>query len=151
MMLTTLRRQTPLPPSLLTSLLTPPLASLLTAPLVLLVLLVPLLLAGCAATAAAEPTLVRILSGGLRSKADIARQFGTPSVFKFDSGYAVWVYQERHLVPNTTRYLPIVGPVVGLIPALIPARTKELVLLFAPDGMLKKYRMSRDTLGAVQP
>lgn len=59
---------------------------------------------------------------GLSTKAEIAAAFGRATVVHFDSGYEVWVYQAKE------------GGRAGREP-------DELVVLFAPSGVVKKTRV----------
>jgi hypothetical protein len=59
---------------------------------------------------------------GKSSKADVRAALGEAVVVDFESGYEVWVYRER-------------------APEKEPAAKGELVLLFAPSGMLAKTRV----------
>ena len=58
---------------------------------------------------------------GTSTRAEVLAALGPASVVKFDSGYEVWVYRGKS--PNT---------------ATKPA---ELVILFAPSGVVKKTRI----------
>ena len=58
---------------------------------------------------------------GTSTRAEVLAALGPASVVKFDSGYEVWVYRGKS--PNT---------------ATQPA---ELVILFAPSGVVKKTRI----------
>jgi hypothetical protein len=59
---------------------------------------------------------------GKSTKADVRAALGEAVVVDFESGYQVWVYRER-------------------APEKEPAATAELVLLFAPSGILAKTRV----------
>lgn len=59
---------------------------------------------------------------GRSSKADVRAALGEAVVVDFESGYEVWVYRER-------------------APEKEPAAKAELVLLFAPSGILAKTRV----------
>ena len=66
---------------------------------------------------------------GKSSKADVEAALGKAIVVSFDSGYEVWVYQERSAAAGS-----------GLFGQ--PAKERpELVLLFEPAGILKKTRI----------
>ncbi len=102
-----------------------------------LVLVSCLLLAGCAGTSEwlnsentappfRNPDLsMHSASGaiaiGTATKADVIAALGPAAVFRFDSGFEVWVYRGKS--PETT------------------AGTAELVVLFAPTGIAKKTRI----------
>jgi outer membrane protein assembly factor BamE (lipoprotein component of BamABCDE complex) len=59
---------------------------------------------------------------GRSSKADVARALGAATVVHFESGYEVWVYQTRE-------------------DARARREPSELVILFAPSGVVKKTRV----------
>jgi hypothetical protein len=59
---------------------------------------------------------------GKSTKADVRAALGEALVIDFDSGYEVWVYRER-------------------LREKAPPPALELVLLFAPSGLLTKTRM----------
>ena len=59
---------------------------------------------------------------GKSTKADVRAALGEAVVVDFESGYQVWVYRER-------------------APEKEPAAKAELVLLFAPSGILAKTRV----------
>ena len=58
---------------------------------------------------------------GASTKADVLAALGNASVIKFDSGYEVWAYRAKG--PETEISKP------------------ELVILFAPSGIVKKTRI----------
>jgi hypothetical protein len=59
---------------------------------------------------------------GKSTKADVRAALGEALIIDFDSGYEVWVYRER-------------------LREKAPPPATELVLLFAPSGVLTKTRM----------
>jgi hypothetical protein len=61
---------------------------------------------------------------GTSTKADVAAALGPGTVVKFDSGYEVWVYRAK-----------------AYKPAVDAPGTNELVVLFAPSGIVKKTRI----------
>jgi hypothetical protein len=76
------------------------------------------LLAGCATEPTPKPSLVQTLSSltiGRSTKSEVRAALGEGTVVNFDSGYEVWVYRQP------------------------PAA--ELVLLFEPSGILSKTRV----------
>ena len=105
--------------------------------LVGLICLVCLVLAGCAGPSAGtnpqatmrafrDPAMSiqaanASIAIGTSTRAEVLAALGPASVVKFDSGYEVWVYRGKS--PNT---------------ATKPA---ELVILFAPSGVVKKTRI----------
>lgn len=62
------------------------------------------------------------VSIGKSTKADVRAALGQALVVDFDSGYEVWVYRER-------------------LKDKAPPPAAELVLLFAPSGVLSKTRI----------
>jgi hypothetical protein len=62
------------------------------------------------------------LSIGKSTRADVRARLGKATVIDFESGYEVWVYRER---PRPKA----------------PPPAPELVLLFAPSGILAKARI----------
>ena len=63
------------------------------------------------------------LAVGKSTKAEVRAALGNATVIDFASGYEVWVYRERLLEKP-------------------PSPRQELVLLFAPSGVLAKLRVS---------
>jgi len=59
---------------------------------------------------------------GRSTKAEILAALGKATVVKFDSGYEVWVYR-------------------GNVAGSQPGGKTEFVILFGPDGVLKKSRV----------
>ena len=91
-----------------------------------------LAIAGCAMLPAATPdrpmfrdahvppeAAAQTIVVGRSTRADVAGRLGEADRLAFDSGYEVWVYRER------------------------PLRTgqPEMVVLFAPDGVVRKVRV----------
>lgn len=58
---------------------------------------------------------------GKSTQADVAAALGNAAVITFDSGFEVWVYRVRS--------------------SEISVKTSELVVLFAPSGVVKKIRI----------
>ena len=94
--------------------------------------LVGLTLAGCAAfeTPAAPPfrdTALTMTSAqtliipGTSTRSDVTKALGPASAVVFDSGFEVWAYREKR--------------------SQAPAASAELVILFAPSGVVKKTRL----------
>jgi hypothetical protein len=88
-------------------------------------------IAGCASPAQAPlgpgeiisaPAAKNALSIGKSTKADVKAALGQAVVIDFDSGYEVWVYREQ-------------------LRDKAPPPRAELVLLFAPSGILTKTRV----------
>ena len=61
---------------------------------------------------------------GTSTKADVAAALGMGTVVRFDSGYEVWVYRAK-----------------AYKPAVDAPGTNELLVLFAPSGIVKKTRI----------
>jgi hypothetical protein len=66
--------------------------------------------------------MLSTVSIGKSTKADVRAALGEATVVDFPSGYEIWVYRERAQKDQ-------------------PAPTSELVLLFAPSGVLTKTRV----------
>lgn len=62
-----------------------------------------------------------VIVAGQSTKADVAAALGNATVVKFDSGGEVWVYRKKTPQPTVTN--------------------PELVILFTPDGIVKKTRI----------
>ena len=58
---------------------------------------------------------------GKSSKADVMTALGSATVINFDSGYEVWVYRAKSREPAEAK--------------------AEFVILFAPDGVVRKTRL----------
>lgn len=80
-----------------------------------------------------------LLQPGRTTRAEAERLLGAGSMLQFDSGWATSHYVYRSGLP---RFLDFV-PVVGLVTSAIPTPETELVLLFDPDGVLRKFRLRR--------
>lgn len=99
-------------------------------------------LTGCATNAPAnrplidERTLEARITQGVTTRADILATFGIATVVAFNSGYEVWIYKDATGAPRFLRYVPVVGLGAGLI----ADRKRELVILFGPDGVVRKSR-----------
>lgn len=68
------------------------------------------------------PAALQALALGKSRKADVRAALGEATVIDFESGYEVWVYRER-------------------LRDKAPPPAPELVLLFAPSGVLAKARV----------
>ena len=75
------------------------------------------------------PAAHNALAIGKSTKADVQAALGKAVVVDFASGYEVWVYRERP--PEKSEKSPAPGA--------------ELVLLFAPSGILTKTRVRSST------
>ena len=102
-------------------------------------------LGGCAllglydGTPLTEASTRQALTAGVSTRADVARVLGTAKVNTFDSGYEVWTYHYKAGLPVFAGFLPGVGALASLADAT--TRDRELVILFGPDGFVKKYRL----------
>ena len=61
-----------------------------------------------------------VVTAGTSTKADVLAALGPATVVKFDSGYEVWAYRDK--------------------PARAAVAGNEFVILFTPDGVVKKTR-----------
>ena len=80
-----------------------------------------------------------LLHTGQTTRAQAEHLLGEGRVLRFDSGWTSTHYLYRNGLP---RFLDFV-PVVGLVTAAVPAQETELVLLFDPDGVLRKFKLRR--------
>ena len=87
----------------------------------------------------ADDTLAVQIQAGSTTREQLRLALGSAAVVSFDSGYEVWIYKNDEGAPKMLRYVPV----VGLGAALIPNRTRELVVLFGPDGVVRKFRVHR--------
>lgn len=62
-----------------------------------------------------------VVVAGTSTKADILAALGPATVIRFDSGYEVWAYRDK--------------------PARAAVPGNELVILFTPEGVVKKTRV----------
>lgn len=62
-----------------------------------------------------------VVVAGINTKADVLAALGPATVIRFDSGYEVWAYRDK--------------------PARAAVPGNELVILFTPDGVVKKTRV----------
>jgi hypothetical protein len=72
------------------------------------------------------------LTIGKSTKGDVAAALGETLVLRFDTGYEVWVYQ----VENHAR-----APAARATDEATAATRPELVILFAPSGVVAKTRI----------
>jgi len=102
-------------------------------------------LGGCASVGSGsfqtyeDCTLAQRIQVGISTKSEIEAILGTAAIVRFDSGYEVWVYKHKKGAPKLLQFVPV----VGLAARMIPAHTRELALLFSPDGVVKKFRLMR--------
>lgn len=74
------------------------------------------------------------LKPGVSTRDDVRRELGDPRIYQFDNGYEAWTYQSTTGIPKWVQFVPY----LGLLPLDYAARTKELALLFDPQGVLRK-------------
>jgi hypothetical protein len=77
-----------------------------------------------------------LLHPGQTTRAEAERLLGVGTALRFESGWSTSHYVYRNGLPRGLDFVPI----VGLVTAAIPTPETELVLLFDPDGVLRKYR-----------
>ena len=73
------------------------------------------------------------ISIGTSTQAEVLSALGPATVVGFDSGYEVWVYRGKS--PHTT------SSTAGNSPSNAATKPAELVILFAPSGVVKKARI----------
>jgi hypothetical protein len=78
-----------------------------------------------------------LLVPGRTSREDIRQTFGQGTVIRFQSGFETWHYLYREgIAPGWDEV-----PYVGLITSRLDRPTKELLLLFDADGVLKRWSL----------
>ncbi|MBI3349752.1 MAG: hypothetical protein HY020_21395 [Burkholderiales bacterium] len=82
-----------------------------------------------------------LLHPGRTTRAEAERLLGTGCTLRFDSGWATTHYVYRDGLPRALDFVPV----VGLVTSAIAARETELVLLFDPDGVLRKFKLRHNT------
>ena len=82
-----------------------------------------------------------LLQPGVTTRADAERLLGIGSTLRFDSGLTTVHYVYRQGLPRVLDFLPV----VGLVTSAIPATETELVLLFDTDGVLRRFKLRRNT------
>jgi len=113
----------------------------------IILLALPALLSACAtATTPALPSAASTPEGlraqlipGFTTKTDVIRTMGKGSATRFDSGYEVWVYDDKQAIPELLHWLPVVGKAASVADAT--RSVHELALLFDPAGVLRKYQL----------
>ena len=76
---------------------------------------------------------------GKTTKAELDTALGQATAVSFDSGYEVWVYQDKTEASGLARLLPVINRTA----LFVPEHSMEIVVLFHPDGVVKKYRVRR--------
>jgi outer membrane protein assembly factor BamE (lipoprotein component of BamABCDE complex) len=76
---------------------------------------------------------------GKTTKAQVKGMFGSPIKTTFtDGGLEVWTYEFSKVSADATTFIPI----VSLFAASSSGTKKELVVMFDPSGVTKRYSMS---------
>jgi outer membrane protein assembly factor BamE (lipoprotein component of BamABCDE complex) len=78
-----------------------------------------------------------LLVPGRTTQADVRRAFGKGTVIHFDSGHETWHYIYREGLAKGWDDVPV----INLITSQLDRPTKELVILFDPAGVLKRYSL----------
>ena len=78
-----------------------------------------------------------LLVPGRTTQADVRRAFGDGTAIHFDSGCETWHYIYREGLAKGWDDVPV----VNLITSQLDRPTKELVILFDPAGVLKRYSL----------
>jgi hypothetical protein len=78
-----------------------------------------------------------LLVPGRTTEADARAALGQGTVVRFDSGWQTWHYIHRNGMAKGWDYVPY----INLIAARIGGDEKELVLLFDPDGTLRRWSL----------
>jgi hypothetical protein len=78
-----------------------------------------------------------LLVPGHTTQADVRQAFGDGTVIHFDSGFETWHYIYREGLAKGWDDVPV----INLITSQIDRPTKELVILFDPTGVLKRYSL----------
>lgn len=88
-------------------------------------------------------TLRQQLKPGQTTQAEVLREFGQASVYRYANGFETWTYQQTQGLPKFVSYLPV----VGLLAPALPDRTRELALLFDAQGVLRKLDLRAASSG----
>lgn len=83
---------------------------------------------------ASAAALNQQLKPGQTTQAEVLREFGQASVYRYANGFEAWTYQQTQGLPKFVSYLPV----VGLLAPALPDRTSELAMLFDAQGVLRK-------------
>jgi hypothetical protein len=78
-----------------------------------------------------------LLAPGRTTTADVRAALGEGGVVRFRSGWQTWHYDHRAGVPKGWDDVPF----IGLVTSRSARPTKELVLLFDADGVLRRYAL----------
>ena len=77
-----------------------------------------------------------LLQPGRTTRAEVERLLGAGVALRFESGWTTVHYVYRRGLPRVLDFVPV----VGLVTSAIDAPETELVLLFDPDGVLRKFK-----------
>ena len=78
-----------------------------------------------------------LLVPGKTTQADVRQVFGDGAVIHFESGLETWHYAYREGIAKGWDDVPY----INLIVARLDRPTKELVILFDPSGVLKRWSL----------
>lgn len=81
----------------------------------------------------------QLLKPGHTTRAEAEHLLGAGTVLRFDSGWMTTHYVYRDGLPRALDFVPV----VGLFTSAIDTPETELVLLFDPDGVLRKFKLRR--------
>jgi hypothetical protein len=84
-----------------------------------------------------EPAATALLVPGRTSEAQVRDALGQGSVIRFESGYETWHYYWREGLPKGWDDVPF----IGLVTARSHHPTKELVILFDPSGVVRRWSL----------
>jgi hypothetical protein len=77
-----------------------------------------------------------LLQPGHTTRAEVERLLGIGVTLRFESGWTTTRYVDRQGLPRALDFIPV----LGLITSKIDAPETELLLLFDPDGVLRKFK-----------
>lgn len=80
-----------------------------------------------------------LLQPGRTTQAEAEQLLGTGRTLRFQSGWVTEHYVYREGLPRGLDFVPV----VGLVTLALPTAETELVLLFSPDGVLRKFKLRR--------
>ena len=78
-----------------------------------------------------------LLVPGKTTQADVRHALGDGAVIRFQSGFETWHYEYREGIAKGWDDVPY----INLIVARLDRPTKELVILFDPAGVLKRWSL----------
>jgi hypothetical protein len=89
--------------------------------------------------AAAESMATTALAMVGSTRAEVTAALGPATIVRFDSGYEVWVY--RFVEPAARKQAGVAAGATAARDLLDVRRPAELVMLFAPSGVVTKVRV----------